>query len=81
MLNDVINKVAEKLGISTEKATEAVTVVVDVLKKKLPAPLASQIDSLLSGGSVSDVMNKTKDAASDVLSSAKEKIGSFFNKK
>lgn len=70
MLNDVINKVAEKVGISTEQATEAVTTVVDFLKNKLPAPIASQIDTLLSGGSVSDV-----------LGSAKEKISSFFDKK
>jgi len=81
MLNDIINKVAEKTGISTQKATDAVTIVVDFLKNKLPAPLASQLDSLLNGGSVTDVMNKTKDAASDVLGSAKEKIESFFNKK
>jgi hypothetical protein len=81
MLNNIINKVAEKVGISTEKATAAVTIVVDILKNKLPAPIASQIDNILNGGSASDVVDKTKDAASDLMGSVKEKIGSIFNKK
>lgn len=81
MLNDIINKVAEKVGISTEKATAAVNVVVEVLKEKLPGPIASQLESLLGGGAVSNVMDKGKEAASGFIESAKEKIGSLFHKK
>ena len=39
MLNEIINKVAEKTGISSENATTAVTTVLDFLKKKLPAAM------------------------------------------
>lgn len=84
MLNDIINKVAEKTGISQENAQTAVTTVLDFLKKKLPAPIASQIDTVLGGGSisgVSDVVDQAKDKASSVIDSAKEKLGSLFNKK
>lgn len=82
MLNDIINKVAEKTGISNDKAATAVSTVLDFLKTKLPAPVASQIDNLLSGGSgASGVMGQAKDTASDFLDSAKEKLGSLFNKK
>lgn len=81
MLNDIISKVAEKVGISTEKATAAVNIVVDVLKEKLPAPISSQLESLLGGGAVSNVVDKGKEAASGFVESAKEKIESLFSKK
>ncbi len=81
MLNEIINKVAEKVGISVEKATSAVNIVVDVLKEKLPGPISSHLDSILSGKGVTDMMDKGKDAASGLFDSAKDKIGSLFGKK
>lgn len=81
MLDEIINKVAEKVGISVEKATSAVNVVVDVLKEKLPGPISSHLDSILSGKGVTDMMDKGKDAASGLFESAKDKISSLFGKK
>jgi hypothetical protein len=82
MLNDIINKVAEKTGISSDKAAMAVTTVVDFLKNKLPSPLASQLDKLLNGESIaSDTLDQAKDAASDIFESAKEKLSSLFGNK
>lgn len=72
MLNDIIQKVSEKVGISNEQATMAVNTVIGILKEKLPAPLSSQIDSLLSGGT---------SAAGGALDSAKNLVGGLFNKK
>ena len=45
----LINLVSEKTGISPEIAQKAVETTLNFLKDKLPAPVAGQIDSLLSG--------------------------------
>lgn len=49
-MNELINLVAQRTGLSVENAQKAVEAIVDILKQRLPAPLAGQIDSLLSGG-------------------------------
>lgn len=49
-MDELINMVSSKVGISQEQARQAVTVVVGFLKDKLPAPIAGQIDSVLQGG-------------------------------
>ena len=52
MNEQVINLIVKKTGISQEDAQKAVLVVFDFLKTKLPAPIASQVDSFLNTGSV-----------------------------
>jgi hypothetical protein len=52
MNEQVINLIVKKTGISQENAQNAVLVVFDFLKTKLPAPIASQVDSFLNTGSV-----------------------------
>lgn len=46
-MDELIKKVSEKTGLSEEMARQAVEVVVDHLKDKLPGPLAGQIDNVL----------------------------------
>ena len=46
-MDDLIKMVAEKAHISEEQAKEAVGAVVTFLKAKLPAPVVSQIESML----------------------------------
>lgn len=41
--------VSEKAGISEEQSSQAVDMVVSFLKERLPAPVASQIDSVVGG--------------------------------
>lgn len=48
-MDELIKLVTEKAHISEDQARAAVTTVLDFLKTKLPAPVASQIDGLLSG--------------------------------
>ena len=50
-MDELVKLVSERAGISTEQAKVAIGVVADFLKKKAPAPVAGQIDSLLAGGS------------------------------
>lgn len=51
---NIVKMVAEKAGIGEMQAQIAVSVISGVLKDKLPAPLAGQLDSILGGGSSSN---------------------------
>jgi len=53
-MDELVKLVAQKLGIADDKAKLAVETVVGFLKKKLPGPLASQIDSALGAGGLAD---------------------------
>ena len=53
MNEQVINMIVKKTGISHENAQKAVLAVFDFLKTRLPAPIASQVDSFLNTGTVS----------------------------
>ncbi|MCP4421167.1 MAG: DUF2267 domain-containing protein [Chloroflexi bacterium] len=48
-MDDLIKLVTEKAGISTEQAKIAIETVVGFLKDKLPAPIAGQLDKVISG--------------------------------
>jgi uncharacterized protein (DUF2267 family) len=54
-MEELIKQVTQKIGVSEGQAKQAVEMVVAFLKDKLPAPVASQIDSVLAGGEVPDV--------------------------
>ncbi len=47
-MNELINLIVKKTGIAQATAQTIVNLVVDYLKKKLPGPIGSQIDGLLS---------------------------------
>jgi hypothetical protein len=49
-MDELVQLVSQKTGLSEENARMAVNMVVDYLKQKLPAPLAGQIDNVLAGG-------------------------------
>lgn len=48
-MQELINLVSEKTGLDKKQSKLAVEVVLDFLKKKLPAPVAAQVDAVLSG--------------------------------
>ncbi len=49
-MDELVKLVSKKTGLSEDKSQVAVQIVVDYLKKKLPAPVAGQIDAVLQGG-------------------------------
>jgi hypothetical protein len=49
-MDELVKLVSQKTGLSEEMSKVAVDTVVGYLKDKLPAPIAGQIDSVLSGG-------------------------------
>jgi hypothetical protein len=50
-MHELVNLIVKKTGIPAATAQTIVNIVVDFLKKKLPAPVAGQIDGLLKSGS------------------------------
>ena len=60
-MDELVKLVVEKTGISESQAQKAITTVLNFLKQKLPAPIASQIDGLLkSGGEAADAGDLVK---------------------
>jgi uncharacterized protein (DUF2267 family) len=68
--NDLVQLVVERAGISQGQAETAVEVVLQQLKTRLPAPVATQIDSFLEGG-------EGKAGGSDIGDIAKRAGGLF----
>jgi hypothetical protein len=48
-MDELVAVVSKKTGLSTEQAKSVVGIVLDFLKKKLPAPIAGEVDAILSG--------------------------------
>jgi hypothetical protein len=69
-MEELIQEVSEKTGISLDQAKGAIETVIDHLKDKLPMGLGDKIESFLQGGSSS---------TDDLVSGLKDKIGGFFS--
>ena len=50
-MNEIVQMVAQRTGIPEDKAREAVQVVLEHLRSKLPATLTPYLDSYVQGGS------------------------------
>lgn len=55
-MEELVILVSQKTGLSKEISAEAVKIVVDYIKKKLPAPVAAQVDTVLGGDSAADAL-------------------------
>lgn len=51
-MDELVKLVVQKTGLPPDQAKQAVTVVIDFLKQKLPAPVAGQLDAVLAGGAL-----------------------------
>ena len=49
-MEELINQVASKTGISEAQARDAVNTVLGFLKDRLPEPIAGQLDNVVGGG-------------------------------
>ena len=49
-MDELVKMVSEKAGIPEATARQAVEIVLNFLKDKLPAPIAGQIDGILGSG-------------------------------
>ncbi len=48
-MDELVKQISQRTGISEEQAKQAIAQVLDFLKQRLPAPVAQQIDSVMSG--------------------------------
>lgn len=55
-MDELVKLVVQKTGISESQARQAVTVVLDFLKQRLPAPIASQVDGALNNPGVGNAL-------------------------
>ena len=58
-MDELVKLVSQKTGLPEDKSRLAVQTVLDYLKKKLPAPVASQIDTVLASGNVGNVETRS----------------------
>jgi len=73
-MDELVNLVVQRTGISQDDARKAVEVIVGELKSRLPGPLASHVDAFLAGGA-SGGMNTLAAEAGEML---KGKLGNLF---
>ncbi len=74
-MDEIVNLVTQKVGISPEQAQKAVATVLGFLKERLPAPIAEQLAKVVAGeGSGSGGLGGVAGAAGDAL-------GGLFGKK
>jgi hypothetical protein len=66
-MEELVNLIVKKTGLPAATARTVVNLVIDYLKKKLPAPLAGQIDGLLSNAGA--------------VKGAEDMLGGLFGKK
>ena len=67
-MDELIKRITEKTGISEDQARSAVNTVAGFLQEKLPAPLAGQVDNVLSGAG----------GMTDKLGDVAAKVGNMF---
>ncbi len=60
-MDELINQITSRTGISHEQAQQAVEMVVEFAKSKLPEPLAAQLDGLMGGGGSGDMLSQVQD--------------------
>lgn len=73
-MNELVNLVVQRTGLSPEQAQQAVQAVMDFLKTKLPAPIATHLDALLIGGAAGGLGGLEAEAG-ELL---KGKLGQMF---
>ncbi len=51
-MDELVNLVVQKTGISQDQARQAVNVILGFLKDRLPAPVAAQVDGVVNNSGV-----------------------------
>ncbi len=74
MMDELVSRVSQKTGLSLEQAKSAAESVLEFLKTKLPAPIADNLNSILSGGAIA------AEGGSGMLGSAATQLGNMFGK-
>jgi len=77
-MDDLIQELVEKTGISEDTAHQVIEMVIDHLKELLPQPIAAELDNLLGENADPDAGSDLKN---DLGTRAKSALGNLFGKK
>ena len=78
-MNEFVAAVVQKTGLSQDQATSAVHAVIGLLKEKLPAPIASHLDSIMGAGNTAAAAGAS--TGGGIADMVKGELGSLFGNK
>jgi hypothetical protein len=65
-MDELINQVTQRAGISSDQAQKAVQTVVGFLKDRLPGPVAAQLDGVIGGQSAGGLGGQAQQAMGNI---------------
>jgi len=84
-MNELLQSLQEKVGLSSDQAKDAVTHIMDYIKSKIPASLHEHLDAAAIGDTIktkgAELIAEAKSKGGDFLAGAQEKISSFIQSK
>jgi hypothetical protein len=84
-MNELLQKLQDKLGISAEQAQGAITHVMDYFKSKIPASMHEHLDAASIGETLktkgSEFLAEAQSKGGDFMQAAQEKISSLLHSK
>jgi nucleoid DNA-binding protein len=84
-MNELIQSLQEKVGLSADQAKDAVNHVMDYVKSKLPASLHEHLDAAAIGNTIkakgAELFAQAQSTGGDVLKSVEEKVSGFLHSK
>ncbi len=84
-MNELIQSLQEKTGLTGEQANAAINHIMDYLKGKVPASLHQYLDGAVLGDTLrtkgAAYLSQAQSAGSDILKVAEEKISGFLHTK
>ena len=80
-VNELVNELTKRVGLSPDQATQAVEVILGFVKGRLPAPIASQLDGMLGQTSAANTGAGASGApANDSLGGIASELGGLFGR-
>jgi len=84
-MNELIQSLQEKVGLSADQAKDAVSHIMDYVKSKVPASFHEHLDAAAIGDSIktkgAELFAQAKSGGGDLLKSVEDKLSGFLHSK
>jgi len=84
-MNELIQSLQEKVGLTSDQAKQAVNHVVEYFKSKIPASLHEHLDAATIGETLkaksAELLSKAQSEGGDLLKTVEEKLSGFLHSK
>ena len=84
-MNELIQSLQEKVGLSADQAKDAVSHIMDYVKSKLPESLHEHLDAAAIGDTIktkgAELFAQAKSGGGDLLKSVEDKVSGFLHSK